>query len=72
VYGAASPELAATCRILGLPLHVFAWARRMGEVGLAQDALYLVRLDGYVALANAAARPAALRRHVEEARTVNP
>jgi hypothetical protein len=34
-----------------LPLHVFPWRLDMARVGLRRDAVYLVRPDGYVALA---------------------
>jgi hypothetical protein len=34
------------------PLHEFAWRRQYGEAGFAQDALYLIRPDSYVALAD--------------------
>jgi Aromatic-ring hydroxylase, C-terminal len=38
-------------------LHVFAWSDEAHEAGLERDAAYLVRPDGYVAVA--AARDAA-------------
>jgi hypothetical protein len=57
VYGTVSPELASTCSRLGLPLHAFPWSSRAEEAGLGQNAAYLVRPDGYVGLADAAARP---------------
>ena len=50
VYGAASPELKTWCQERGLPLYVFAWRPQYGQAGLAQDALYLIRPDTYVAL----------------------
>ncbi len=52
VYGTARPELAAAAARAGLPLHVFAWDGAAEEAGLAEDALYLVRPDGHVALAD--------------------
>jgi hypothetical protein len=52
VYGAATPELAEYCRVGGLPLQVFDWGGTHGTAGLARDALYLLRPDGYVALAD--------------------
>ncbi|MGH9685166.1 MAG: FAD-dependent monooxygenase [Candidatus Acidiferrales bacterium] len=51
VYGEAAPETRAVCNDLKLPLHVFPWRPRMGRAGLRRNALYLVRPDGYVALA---------------------
>ncbi|RAK51423.1 FAD-dependent monooxygenase [Phenylobacterium deserti] len=60
VYGKASAELADTCARLGVRLHVFPWQAAHGEAGLAQDALYLLRPDTYVALADPKADPQAL------------
>jgi hypothetical protein len=51
VYGEASAEVQAACEERGLPVHVFAWREAMGGVGLQRGAFYLVRPDGYVALA---------------------
>ena len=51
VYGSATPEIQAVCNERMLPLHVFPWHLEMGRVGLQRDAVYLVRPDGYVALA---------------------
>src|SRR6516225_6606837 len=51
IYGAASPELKTWCQRRGPPLHVFAWRPEYGTAGFAQDALYLIRPDTYVALA---------------------
>jgi hypothetical protein len=52
VHGAAAPDLARWCGQQGLRLHVCAWSPEAERVGLARDALYLVRPDGYVALAD--------------------
>ena len=52
VYGDARPELAAWCRTNKVPLHVFAWSVELEAAGFAKDALYLLRPDTYVALAN--------------------
>jgi len=65
VYGNAGPGVEEACRSLGLPLHVFAWRPVMGKAGLVRDALYLVRPDGYIALADPGTSPAALVRYVE-------
>jgi hypothetical protein len=62
VYGAAGDALSAWCHHAGLPLRVFDWERAHEHAGLARDAAYLVRPDGYVALADADGRPEALRR----------
>lgn len=52
-YGRAAPEMQAMCRAKGLPLHIFPWRPEFNRAGLRRDAVYLVRPDGYVALANA-------------------
>jgi len=54
VYGRAGPELVAWCRDRALPLHVFPWHPAHGRAGLARDALYLLRPDTHVALADPA------------------
>jgi 2-polyprenyl-6-methoxyphenol hydroxylase-like FAD-dependent oxidoreductase len=63
VYGAAKAELAAACEQRGLPLHVFAWRDEFATTGLARDALYLLRPDSYVALADPEGAPASLDRY---------
>jgi hypothetical protein len=52
VYGEATPEIRAMCDGRKLPLHVFPWRPEMGRAGLRRNAVYLLRPDGYVALAN--------------------
>jgi 2-polyprenyl-6-methoxyphenol hydroxylase-like FAD-dependent oxidoreductase len=51
VYGEAAPEVRAFSLEQKLPLHVFPWRAEMKRSGLRRDALYLVRPDGYVAVA---------------------
>jgi 2-polyprenyl-6-methoxyphenol hydroxylase-like FAD-dependent oxidoreductase len=63
VYGSASPALAAWCGRQNVPLHVFPWRSEYEAAGLARDALYLLRPDSYVALADAAGAPDALDRY---------
>jgi 2-polyprenyl-6-methoxyphenol hydroxylase-like FAD-dependent oxidoreductase len=60
VYGAASPGLEALCAERGISLHLFPWSKAASNVGLSRDALYLVRPDGYVALADPKAAPSSL------------
>src|SRR5580658_9783503 len=78
VYGEASTELERACADRGLPLHAFVWQPRMAEAGFARNAAYLVRPDGYVALADAEARGATLQRYLDargltlRARIVSP
>jgi 2-polyprenyl-6-methoxyphenol hydroxylase-like FAD-dependent oxidoreductase len=65
VYGNAGPEIRATCEQQRLPLHVFGWQRDMGQSGLRRDAVYLVRPDGYVAVADPKGHAAALTSYFE-------
>jgi 2-polyprenyl-6-methoxyphenol hydroxylase-like FAD-dependent oxidoreductase len=66
VYGAARPELARWCADRNVALHVFAWAAQHEAAGLARDALYLLRPDTYVALADASGAPEAVDRYCAE------
>src|SRR6266404_4649163 len=52
VYGAASPELKTWCASHAVPLHVFNWRPEHEAAGLARDAIYLLRPDTYIALAD--------------------
>jgi 2-polyprenyl-6-methoxyphenol hydroxylase-like FAD-dependent oxidoreductase len=52
VYGRAAPEIHAVCAERTLRLHVFPWRQGIDRAGLKRDAVYLVRPDGYVALAD--------------------
>jgi len=56
VYGDAASELTSACQRARVPLHVYAWRDDMGDAGLARNAAYLIRPDGYVGLADPAAR----------------
>jgi hypothetical protein len=49
VYGGAGGAVRSWCQQHGLPLHEFAWRPQYGEAGFAQNALYLIRPDSYVA-----------------------
>jgi 2-polyprenyl-6-methoxyphenol hydroxylase-like FAD-dependent oxidoreductase len=63
VYGSANAELVAWCAAQNIPLHSFGWRPEYGNAGLARDALYLLRPDTYVALADTSGAPAALARY---------
>jgi 2-polyprenyl-6-methoxyphenol hydroxylase-like FAD-dependent oxidoreductase len=66
VYGSASAELAAWCTNHNVPLHVFNWRSEHEAAGLARDAIYLLRPDTYVALADASGEANALDRYWSE------
>jgi FAD binding domain len=51
IYGNALPEIRAVCAERHLALHEFGWQPAMGRAGLQREALYLLRPDGYIALA---------------------
>jgi 2-polyprenyl-6-methoxyphenol hydroxylase-like FAD-dependent oxidoreductase len=68
VYGTPPPGISAECTELRLPIHVFPWTPEMAPAGLHRDALYLIRPDGYVALADARPDPVRLRRFLESRR----
>ena len=66
VYGTAAPEIVDCCDRRGIALHEFGWQDAMGKAGLARDAVYLVRPDGYVACADASASAARLAAFLED------
>ncbi len=71
VYGTARPGLAEACAELRLLLHVFAWQPAMRRAGFRAAALYLIRPDGYVALADPRADPGRLRRYFDQRRHID-
>jgi 2-polyprenyl-6-methoxyphenol hydroxylase-like FAD-dependent oxidoreductase len=67
VYGKPRRGIAEACAELRLPLHLFAWQPAMRRAGLRNAALYLIRPDGYIALADPQANPERLRHYWERA-----
>jgi hypothetical protein len=65
VYGRAAPDIEALCDARKLPLHVFPWDRQAARTGLQRDAVYLVRPDGYVALADSRLSAAAVASYLD-------
>jgi 2-polyprenyl-6-methoxyphenol hydroxylase-like FAD-dependent oxidoreductase len=63
VYGSPRAELTAWCRDHNVPLQVFGWRSEYEAAGLAPDALYLLRPDSYVAMADGSGAPDALTRY---------
>ena len=53
VYGDASIEIEQACTRAGPSMRRFPWSEAAGKTGIARNAFYLVRPDGYVGLAAA-------------------
>ena len=68
VYGEPTPDIAAMCRARRLALNVFPWRPEVDRTGLVRNAVYLVRPDGYVAVADPDARPVTLQTYLDERR----
>jgi hypothetical protein len=66
VYGSSAGHLRTACAQLSLPLQEFPWMPAHEAAGLRRDALYLLRPDTYVALADPAADPVRLERYFTE------
>lgn len=66
VHGQPTPALQQAADRLGLPLHAFAWTQHAHQAGLHENAAYLVRPDGYVALADKVQDPAAFTRYATD------
>jgi hypothetical protein len=62
VYGKPRDELTAWCAHHDLPLHAFDWRSEYETAGFAQNAVYLLRPDTYVAFADISYRPSGLAR----------
>jgi hypothetical protein len=71
VYGQAAPEIQVVCGDQKLPLHVFRWRPEMRRTGLCRNAAYLLRPDGYVALATPEGSAAAVASYLA-ARELTP
>ncbi len=71
VYGDATGEMLAACKERALPLHVVPWREECRRAGLLRNAVYLVRPDGYIGLADPHASPEALTSYLD-ARKLTP
>ena len=65
VYGEPPPGIPELCQRREMPLHVFPWQPAMWRAGLRRNAVYLVRPDGYVALADPDASPPRLAAYLD-------
>jgi 2-polyprenyl-6-methoxyphenol hydroxylase-like FAD-dependent oxidoreductase len=68
VYGSPSAALAAWCANRNVTLRAFNWRSEHEKAGFARDALYLLRPDTYIALADASASSSVLERYVADRR----
>jgi len=66
VYGSAASDLNAWAQRRGIVVHEFAWDEKHGAAGLARDAVYLLRPDTYVAVAEPRASVEALDQYFQE------
>jgi hypothetical protein len=64
VYGDVAAGIEEVCTRRQLALHVFPWQPSFGDAGLWLGAVYLVRPDGYIALADPTASPATLENYL--------
>ena len=65
VYGDAAPAIRALCEVRKLSLHGFPWRPEMDLTRLQRNAVYLVRPDGYVALADPDSSAAVLTSYLD-------
>ncbi|ANY83996.1 hypothetical protein BB934_37650 (plasmid) [Microvirga ossetica] len=65
VYGECGAGIAEACARRGLALHVFPWQAMTARAGLKQGAVYLVRPDGHIGLADPDASPARLEQYLD-------
>jgi 2-polyprenyl-6-methoxyphenol hydroxylase-like FAD-dependent oxidoreductase len=65
VYGTADSDVRDACARLGLSLDEFTWTATAERAGLERDAAYLVRPDGYVALAATSDVPRRLAEYID-------
>jgi 2-polyprenyl-6-methoxyphenol hydroxylase-like FAD-dependent oxidoreductase len=66
VYGDARADLRQWCETGGVPLQIYPWREAMGDAGLRENALYLIRPDTYVALADPTQSVAVVRGFLDE------
>jgi 2-polyprenyl-6-methoxyphenol hydroxylase-like FAD-dependent oxidoreductase len=57
IYGDVSPAIQGLCDARGLKLHIFPFNKAAKTAGLKENAVYVVRPDGYIGMADADADP---------------
>ena len=65
VYGECGAGIVEVCSRRGLALHVFEWHPATARAGLKRGAVYLVRPDGHIGLADPDANPAKLEQYLD-------
>jgi 2-polyprenyl-6-methoxyphenol hydroxylase-like FAD-dependent oxidoreductase len=65
-YGDVQPGIPEACRELGLSLNRFPWQPGMRSSGFVRGGFYLLRPDGYVAMAEPGCKPRRLRDYFEQ------
>lgn len=68
VYGEVRGGVPEACAELQLALYSFAWQESMAHVGVERGALYLIRPDGYLALADLVSDTSTLRKYFSKRR----
>jgi 2-polyprenyl-6-methoxyphenol hydroxylase-like FAD-dependent oxidoreductase len=66
ICGSATDALRSFANSQKLPVHIFQWDDQAKSAGFAKDAMYLVRPDGHVALADSQQDIAALGRYLSQ------
>lgn len=66
IYGEPRVSARLTCGEMQIPLHVFPWTPAAARAGILRSAFYLVRPDGYVALADSHGGALGLRKYLIE------
>ena len=66
-----TPQLVAACAERKLPLQIFPWAPAYARAGLAENAVYLLRPDTYVGLADETGSAEALQSYLRNGPMAN-
>jgi 2-polyprenyl-6-methoxyphenol hydroxylase-like FAD-dependent oxidoreductase len=66
VYGDPPKGIAKACQTRGLALHAYDWRPEFRKTGLKRGAVYLIRPDGYIGLADPIGDPDRLTEYLDE------